>query len=250
VNESDPKIPEIRSKAGAESQYQAPPTQADPSGQVRQCEATRLMLAAKYGDAGAFDTLVESLRGRAFHVARALVGSHDDAMELSQEAFLKVYRARETFRDGEPFLPWFHRILRNTCFSFLRERRRIHSISDHRPGADEDEGDYQIADVAPGPSAVVEGGERAQLFWSAFRTLGARDREILALRHFKELSYKEIAGALAIPEGTVMSRLFHARRRLRENLDRNVFPPEETGVDEELGPRGGVRRRSREERPR
>src|SRR5205814_5657122 len=131
-----------------------------------------------------------------------------------------------------------------------RERRRIRSISDRGPGADEDEGDFEIADETPGPSAIVEGGERAQLFWSAFRTLGARDREILALRHFKELSYKEMAAALGIPEGTVMSRLFHARRRLRENLDRDVFPPEETGVDEEVGPRGGVRRRSRQEKPR
>ena len=65
-----------------------------------QCEATRLMLAVKQGDARAFDQLVESLRGRAFHVARSLVGSRDDAMDLAQEAFLKVYRARDTFREG------------------------------------------------------------------------------------------------------------------------------------------------------
>jgi RNA polymerase sigma-70 factor (ECF subfamily) len=194
-----------------------------------QCEATRLMLAAKRGDRQAFDALVESLRGRAFHVARALVGSHDDAMELSQEAFLKVYRSRETFRDGEPFLPWFHRILRNTCFSYLRDNKRARSLTTHAGSEDEDF-DFEIVDDEAGPGDAVVADERAQSFWKAFRALGARDREILALRHFKELSYKEIAAALAVPEGTVMSRLFHARRRLREKLDPDVFPPEETGL--------------------
>jgi RNA polymerase sigma-70 factor (ECF subfamily) len=187
------------------------------------------MLAAKRGDARAFDALVESLRGRAFHVARALVGSHDDAMELSQEAFLKVYRARETFREGEPFLPWFHRILRNTCFSFLRDNKRARSLTSTSHEDDEDF-DFEIVDKEPGPTAAIMADERAQSFWNAFRALGARDREILALRHFKELSYKEIAGALGVPEGTVMSRLFHARRRLREKLDPGVFSPEETGL--------------------
>jgi RNA polymerase sigma-70 factor (ECF subfamily) len=185
-----------------------------------QCEATRLMLAVKHGDAAAFDALVHSLRGRAFHVARSLVGSRDDALELSQEAFLKVFRARESFREGEPFLPWFHRILRNTCFSFLRHRQRlrVRSVSAHASGADEDEGDWDLVDDGPPPSERAERDEAARAFWEAFRALNARDREIIALRHFQELSYREIAQALAIPEGTVMSRLFHARRRLRAGL--------------------------------
>ena len=181
------------------------PARAEYGGSPMQGEATRLMLAAKHGDARAFDLLVESLRGRAFHVARSLVGSRDDAMELTQEAFLKVFRARDTFREGEPFLPWFHRILRNTCFSFLRDQGRLRevSVSARAAGADEDQPDYQ----------------RAGAFRAAFALLSARDREILSLRHFDELSYKQIAEALAIPEGTVMSRLFHARRRLRDALE-------------------------------
>ena len=213
---SERSFREGAAKGSAEPAYGAPPMQ---------CESTRLMLAVKHGDTGAFDELVGSLRGRAFHVARALVGSRDDAMELSQEAFLKVYRARETFREGEPFLPWFHRILRNTCFSFLRDRRRlrVRSVSSHALGADDDEPDYDLLDAAPGPGARLEADERASAFWRAFNALSARDREILALRHFKELSYREIAGALGVPEGTVLSRLFHARRRLREGLKDDLF---------------------------
>lgn len=228
MNERERGFREEPLKGSAESGYGATPMQ---------CEATRLMLAVKQGDARAFDELVDSLRGRAYHVARALTGSRDDAMDLAQEAFLKVYRARDTFREGEPFLPWFHRILRNTCFSFLRDRRRIRerSVSSHAPGADEDEGDYELLDLEPGPSAQMESDERASEFWLAFKALSARDREILALRHFKELSYREIAAALGVPEGTVMSRLFHARRRLREGLKGDLLAEvaEARGRDQE-----------------
>ena len=180
-------------------------------------EATRLMSAAKGGDHDAFTELVERFRGRAFRIAQSLVGSRDDAMELTQEAFMKTYRARDTFRDGEPFLPWFHRILKNTCFSFLRKHRRLskHSLS---AKSDDDESDWQIEGWEPPPSTAPERDEAVLLLRAAFETLSARDREIIALRHFDDLAYKEIAHTLGIPEGTVMSRLFHARRRLRERL--------------------------------
>jgi RNA polymerase sigma-70 factor (ECF subfamily) len=183
-------------------------------------ESTRLMMATKAGDSAAFDSLVASLRGRAFHVAQSLVGSREDAFDLAQEAFMKVFRARATFRDGEPFLPWFHRILRNTCFSFLRTRGRLRqvSISSRRPGAEE-EGDWELVDPkAAGPADRLVAQESGLAFRAALEELSARDREILVLRHQRELSYREIAESLGIPQGTVMSRLFHARRRLRERL--------------------------------
>ena len=179
--------------------------------------STRLMTAAKRGDAAAFDELVTTLRGRAFAVACTFVGSREDALELTQEAFLKTYRARASYRESEPFLPWFHRILRNTCFSYLRKHRRLRPAS-LSGGTLEDEPDWEIDADAPDPAAGVEHGEIAVLLRRAFARLGARDREILALRHFQELPYREIAAQLGIPEGTVMSRLFHARRRLREEL--------------------------------
>jgi RNA polymerase sigma-70 factor (ECF subfamily) len=199
-------------KENAAGEYDEPPMAR---------EATQLMLAAKSGDRQAFDQLVERLRGRAFRVAHALVGSRDDALELSQETFLKVYRARDTFRAGEAFLPWFHRILRNTCFSHLRARGRLRprSVSEHPANAvGTEELDYDIASKAPGPDELATSDERALAFHRTFDTLSARDREILTLRHFHEQSYKEIAAALGLPEGTVMSRLFHARRRLRAAL--------------------------------
>jgi len=194
-----------------------------------QSEATQLMTLAKHGDRDAFDRLVTTMRGRAFHVARSFVGSREDALELSQEALLKIYRARDSYRDGEPFLPWFHRILRNTCFSFLRKQGRVrkHSLTGASEEGDEDEWDIQDFET-PSPEEHAEGQERAQLFWRAFGALGQRDREILALRHFQELSYQDIAAALEIPIGTVMSRLFHARRRLREGIAPLLADPLDT----------------------
>jgi RNA polymerase sigma-70 factor (ECF subfamily) len=189
-------------------------------------EATRLMILVKNGDRDAFDRLVEGLRSRAFHVAHGLVGSRDDALELSQEAFLKTYRARASFRDGEPFLPWFHRILRNTCYTHLRKKGRIARRS-LNPGFGDDSregsGEWELVDDdAAAPADRMVADERAQAFWQAFRKLAARDKEILSLRHFRENSYQEIAGSLGIPIGTVMSRLFHARRRLRDELAGNL----------------------------
>lgn len=188
------------------------------------------MVAAKRGDREAFNQLVVRLRGRAYQVARSLVGSRDDAMELCQETFMKVFRARETYEDEQPFLPWFHRILRNTCFSFLRKHRRLKKSSLHSEDDGGDDVDWEIEDPAPGPSSGIEEEETTELFQHAMSRLSARDREILALRHFRELSYREIAETLDIPEGTVMSRLFHARRRLRESLGSTFDPVPSQGA--------------------
>lgn len=187
-------------------------------GSDMEARASAWMTRAKRGDPTAFDELTQALRTRAFRVARAWVGSREDALELAQEAFLKTYRARDTYRDGEPFLPWFHRILRNTCFSFLRQAKRLEKRS-LSAGREEGEPDWEITDAGqPAPEDGVGDEERRNAFWKGFQRLGARDREILGLRHFQELSYAEIARVLAIPEGTVMSRLFHARLRLRAAL--------------------------------
>jgi RNA polymerase sigma-70 factor (ECF subfamily) len=183
-----------------------------------EARASAWMTRAKHGDPTAFDELTRALRNRAFQVARAWVGSREDALELSQEALLKTYRARATYREGEPFLPWFHRILRNTCFSFLRGTKRLRERS-LSAGREQGEPDWEITDAEePAPADGVGDEERRAVFWRGFQRLSARDREILGLRHFQELPYSEIARVLAIPEGTVMSRLFHARRRLREAL--------------------------------
>lgn len=196
------------------------------------CDATRLMTQAQAGDAAAFEQLFEALRGRTFQVARSLVGSREDALDLTQEAFTKLYSARASYDPAQPFLPWFHRILRNACFSFMRKHGRLRTKSLQALDEDGEERLMEIEDPGPDVSHALEAADERQVFQRAFARLAPRDREILALRHYEDLSYKEIATALELPEGTVMSRLFHARRRLRELLEPvlGLDPPEGRGA--------------------
>ena len=113
----------------------------------------------------------------------------------------------------------------DTCFSFLRKRGRLRERSIHARASAQDDGDdtWEILDArAASPSDGAEARETTDVFAGALERLSARDREIIVLRHYQELSYKEIAAALSIPEGTVMSRLYHARKRLRGLLANQV----------------------------
>ncbi len=190
-----------------------------------QCEATQLMTEARTGPPEAFESLFSKVRGGAFQAARSLVGNYEDAQDLTQEAFVKAYRARESYDPAQPFLPWFHRILRNTCFSFLRKKGRLRERSIHSRANAQDDGDetWEIIDTrVAAPSAGAEAKETTEVFTDALDKLSARDREIIVLRHYQELSYREIAVALDVPEGTVMSRLFHARKRIKALLASQV----------------------------
>jgi RNA polymerase sigma-70 factor (ECF subfamily) len=182
-------------------------------------EPTQLMLSAQRGDRGAFDRLVGHLEERAQLMAQGLVGSREEARDLAQEAFLKTYRSRATFREGERFMPWFQRILRNTCYTHLRRRATVPALSIEGTRAHAEAGPREVADEGESPLDALEERERAQALQSAFDRLGARDREILTLRHHEELAYRDIALRLGVPLGTVMSRLYHARRRLRDRLE-------------------------------
>lgn len=185
-------------------------------------EDVALIQAIQAGSAGAFEGLVKRHLRRAHGIAANLVKNRDDAMDLAQDAFFKAYRALDRFDTKQRFFPWFYRILRNTCVSFLKRRGlvRMVSMNARAGGADGDELEFELVDERAVPAhAILAGCELRDEFWRAFETLPLRDREILALRHFQDLAYQDIADALEIPIGTVMSRLFHARRRLRERLE-------------------------------
>jgi RNA polymerase sigma-70 factor (ECF subfamily) len=180
------------------------------------CEQSDADLAskAKRGNIDAFGELVERYKERAYMIALGFVGSPDDAMDLSQEAFVKAFKAMRTFRDGADFYPWFYAVLRNTCFNFLRRRktRRESSLD-----AAQEYG-FDVADGAPDPSTTLEGKEMRALVRAEIDKLAPVHKEILLLRHFELLSYKEMAGVLGCPIGTVMSRLYAARQALKVRL--------------------------------
>ncbi len=171
---------------------------------------------AKRGDIDAFGELVERYKERAYMIALGFVGNPDDAMDLSQEAFVKAFKAIRTFREGCDFYPWFYAVLRNTCFNFLRRRktRKESSLDAAR------EYGFDVVDGAPGPSAALELKEMRAIVRAEIDNLAPVHKEIRLLRHYEHLSYKELAGVLGCPIGTVMSRLYAARQALKARLTR------------------------------
>jgi len=164
----------------------------------------------------AFEAVVDKYKEKAYFIALGLVGNRDDALELSQEAFFRAYLNIDKLRSSSKFFPWFYQILRNLCFSHLRKvkGKRMFSLDEtgnQNPGS--------VASVRFDPEMVAQRNEEKDRLWEAIGQLGDRHREVIVLRHFQELSYEQIAQALFCTKGTVMSRLYYARKNLKEILD-------------------------------
>lgn len=181
-----------------------------------------LVLRAQRGERAAFGALVARYMERAYYAALGLVGTHDDALDLSQEAFARAFRARATIDPERPFFPWLYQIIRRLCFNHTRDRRA-------RRQKLELSGSW-LADATmglspPSPDRELERSELREQVAAAIDRLEPREREVLVMREFQELRYREIAELLDIPLGTVMSRLYAARRSLARLLvDAGVVP--------------------------
>lgn len=174
-------------------------------------EERGLLERCQRGDRDAFAPIVDRYMRRAAAFALGWTGSREDSLDLSQDAFVRAYKAIRRFDTSRPFYPWFHRILKNLCINHLTRARRGSEIPLELTGP-------LAADVAS-PERLAERSEVREAVWEAIRKLGEMDREILVLREFQDLTYAEIAAVLEIPRGTVMSRLHNARSRLRERLE-------------------------------
>lgn len=174
-----------------------------------------LVRRAQAGDADAFGQLVERYMRRAYYSALSLVGSREDALDLSQEAFARAYRARRTIDPDRPFYAWLYQILRRLCFNFLRDRRSRAATLEAAGSWLADEAGRR---AAPGPEESYARREAQRRVAAAIEQLPAREREVLALREFEGLSYRDIAELVGIPIGTVMSRLYAARQHLAAAL--------------------------------
>jgi RNA polymerase sigma-70 factor (ECF subfamily) len=167
-----------------------------------------LIRRCRRGDTEAFGTLVKRYAGRATGLALVLVGNYPDALDVSQEAFVRAWRHIGKFRGDASFFAWYASILRKVSLTWLRRRRKgvalVEAAAVPASGAD--------------PAVLAEQNEQAQRLWHAVLELPTKHREIIVLSHFQRLSYKEIADVLEIPIGTVMSRLHAARVALRAKL--------------------------------
>lgn len=176
-----------------------------------------LVRRAQRGDRKAFGKLVERYMRRAYYSALGLVGSAEDAMDLSQEAFVRAFRARQTIDPERPFFAWLYQIIRRLCFNHTRDRRT------RRRGIDAAQNwlvdQAQSRNSGTHPEQALAADEARRRVRDALELLSEKDREVLVLKEFEGLRYREIADVLQIPIGTVMSRLYSARRRLAASLE-------------------------------
>ncbi len=181
------------------------------------CEEEAIAIErCRSGSPEAFEVIVRRYMKRAYFIALGLVGNRDDALDLSQEAFFRAYDNIDHLHSDRKFFPWFYQILKNLCFSHLRKRSRRQTT------ALDNIGDEEVAtdnNTAFDPEAVAERNELKTQVWKAIGKLGDKHREVIILRHFQNLSYEQMTGVLFCNKGTVMSRLYHARRKLRDLLD-------------------------------
>lgn len=156
------------------------------------------------GERDAFRFLVEGYQNQAVAHAFAILGNAEDAQDAAQDAFIDAFRALKTFDKTRRFYPWFYVLLRNRCYKMTAKRRETQTVE-------------ELEIIAPQHGLPSE--EQIALD-AALLALSSEDREIIALKYLDGLSYAEIAEHLRIPRGTVMSRLFYARKQLQAKLER------------------------------
>jgi len=176
----------------------------------------RLVERCQRGHADAFRELVDRYQARIFNMAYRMLHNREEAEDITQEAFLNVFRAIDSFK-GDRFSPWIYKIASNLCLDHLR-RRRLPTVSLDAPvNADMDVA-REIADNTSLPEEEALSEALGIDIQRAIDSLPERYRVVTVLRHIEDLSYEEIAEVLGIPLGTVKTRLFRAREMLRERL--------------------------------
>jgi len=166
------------------------------------------------GDATAWDTLVRVYWKRVFNVAYKFVARFDEAEDLTQEIFVKVFRALPTFDRRASFETWLTKVSRNLCIDRYRRRRR----EEERFTDEVDPDTIQIDELVSRPDATLEQRDEIAMVRRALAKLDPTYREAVALRDVHDLSYEEIARRLQLPEGTVKSRISRGRKELARHL--------------------------------
>ena len=190
---------------------------------AKEAEEDRELIArAQGGDTAAFRQLVERHQRRAFAIALSLVRDENDARELVQDAFLRVYKGLSTFQGGSSFFTWLYRIITNLSIDLIRKPgHKTTDLDEARFEAEEDqEALFPFLSRVEGadPVDVVRRREIGDRLSKALEALPSYHRGVIVMREVEGLSYEEMAQAMGVSKGTIMSRLFHARQKLQKAL--------------------------------
>jgi RNA polymerase sigma-70 factor (ECF subfamily) len=183
-----------------------------------------LVLRLQRGDEWAFQLLVRRFRKKLFSIAFGITLDAEESKDIVQEVFLQVYRRIHTFRGDASLATWLHRITVNRCLNWKRRwSRRFRWM--HVPfSGDDDDAAQEPASPLPTPEDSLVDAQTSRDIDRALKQLPDQARVVFVLREIEGLSYEEIAEVTGIKLGTVRSRLFNARKRLKEILE----PPGET----------------------
>ncbi|MDB6137510.1 MAG: sigma-70 family polymerase sigma factor [Verrucomicrobiaceae bacterium] len=179
-----------------------------------------LVNRAQGGDPRAFDALVTKYRGRIYSMTYTLIQNESDAWDLAQEAFIKAWRALPSFKLDSSFYTWLYRIAHNCSYDMLR-KRRIDSAGEFDDNRADHHPDPTAEAVPHGhvrPDKALSNAELGSRIQAAISQLSEDHRTVVLLREVDGLPYDEIAKVTQTSIGTVMSRLFYARKKLQEML--------------------------------
>lgn len=173
-----------------------------------------LVRAAQRGDMAAFEELVARHRDKIYARAYSMMRNEEDAIDLSQEAWVKGWQRLKQFQGESSFGTWMTRIVINLCLDQLRKHKRQRTDSIEEMSEESGGVERQMPVVTVNPTAGLERGELRQRIDRALGQLSYEHRTVMVLHEFEELEYKEIAKVMGCSIGTVMSRLFYARRKM------------------------------------
>ena len=182
-----------------------------------------LIRRAQSGDENAFEKLLLEQQKSVYNLCLRMVKNPDDALDLSQEAFNRAWRALEQYQLDAAFSTWLFRLTSNVCIDFLRKQKRQQHLSLTVTGEEETGEEFAVPDPTPGPEEQVIHNDRQAAVARAMAALPEDWRVVMQLRVVEQLSYEQIAGILDIKVGTVKSRLARARTQLRKILSGGNF---------------------------
>src|SRR5687768_17341130 len=185
---------------------------------AREVESERdheLIRRVQSGDQRAFRTLVDRHRRRAFAIAIGLVRDEQDALDIVQEAFVRVYRGIDAFSGAASFFTWLYRIVKNLSIDLMRRPGYQRDLATELGAGHES---LVLGRPDPDPLDAVRRKEIARALARALEELPDYHRGVILMREVEGLSYEEMASAMGVSKGTIMSRLFHSRKKLQRAL--------------------------------
>ena len=188
-----------------------------------------LILQCRAGDQAAFRELVKRYQQKAYGIALSMLRNADDAMDVTQEAFIKVHRYLDNFKGSSSFYTWLYRITVNLCIDHIRKNKKAQTV-EYEDAMDHDEaqgGELLPSTMDMDPARNLDRRELRELIDRALERLSPTHRAVILMREVEGLSYREMAEVMEVSMGTIMSRLFHARRRMQTALQEDLERGEE-----------------------